>query len=676
MDNLKKLWAQYPDIRFCRVLANTKRPFEKDWPNKDYDFNTIKTHIENGENYGVLAGPGNLVIIDCDEVEVYDRVKDHLPESLTVKTGKGHHVYFFCEEIKEKIVLTAHDKHWGEVQSYGAMCVGPGSTHPSGSKYEILFTKAEGESEKTFHPIETISYPQLLNAVKPFDKESVEAEKSALFEQNNYDFDEVIIDDIKITDIWTTAGMKQQKGGEYYGEHPVHGSTTGMNFWLNPDKNTWKCFRCGTGGGALSAIAVAHGIMDCSECLPGALRDEKVKQAIEIAKEKGWGVSESLERPNLTNLGTIDMAEVSEKIKEKEKAKPKEMNLETRKFTDFRKLKKDNNYFVKGFILPKTVTMVYSPPGQFKSFLSLYLAMSISVGKSWLNLETKENNVLYLDAENNDQILKERMEGIFKGNGFEENEGGEPLPRLHIAKRVVLMDNKKNIHIGWVNALAKKIRDEKIKIVFLDTLHRYCGYDENSSDDVNKLYTEIFQPLIEEFGVSIVFLHHSSKAGGYRGSGDFLGMVDTAYSVTKAVGRPGDVQKGFTFRNEKNRAGEQELITGNIEFETIPGTRTEEDGKDNIIVRINATDAKKTEQQAAKEMIEDQQNNILSIFDEGVALKKAEIVSSLEAIGVSIPKSTFIRRMAELREQNKVLYNEKDRTYALFIWGQQKLDED
>jgi len=150
-------------------------------------------------------------------------------------------------------------------------------------------------------------------------------------------------------------------------------------------------------------------------------------------------------------------------------------------------------------------------------------------------------------------------------------------------------------------------------------------------------------------------------------------MVDTAYSVTKAVGRPGDVRKGFTFRNEKNRAGEQELITGNIEFETLEGTRTEEDGKDDILVKINATDAKKTEAQASKDLMDSQYENILSIFDDDIALKKAEIVSKLEAIGVTIPKSTFIRRMAELRTQNKLLYDEKARTYSLFIWGQREL---
>jgi len=496
-----ELWKKYPDIKFCRVRKHAKEPFEPGWQKKHYSFEEIIPFIEKGENYGVIAGSAGLAIIDCDKPGVLQKVQSSLPDTMTVKTRKGHHLYYFCDT--NKIVLNdANKKHWGEVQAGNTIVVGPGSIHETGVEYKII-------SEKEIKAITKLELENAIQSFLPPPKTTpAPTTKTPLFTQgtNNYNFDEVDIDLLKITDVWPiTEDMQQRANGDYVGSHPVHGSTGGKNFHINPDTNIWHCHRCGSGGGALSAIAVANGIVECGDVHAGTLRDDKAREAIKIAKENGWGISEP--KLDFKNL-------------DKTNSKSKEI-LETRTFSDFRNLKKDNNYFVKGFILPKTVTMIYSPPGQFKSFLSLYLGMCISVGKPWLNLETKEHNVLYLDAENNDQILKERMEGIFKGNGFEESKE-EPLPKLHIAKRVVLMDNKKNIHYGWVNALAKKIRDEKIKIVFLDTLHRYCGYDENSSDDVNKLYTEIFQPLIEEFGVSIVFLHHSSKAGGYRGRVIFL----------------------------------------------------------------------------------------------------------------------------------------------------------
>jgi hypothetical protein len=90
--------------------------------------------------------------------------------------------------------------------------------------------------------------------------------------------------EIDIRDVVGLSGLKR-RGDEYYGSHPVHGSTTKMNFWVNVKDNTWYCFRHSSGGGALDWLAVSEGIIDCSEA--GKLRGEKFKQALEIAKRRG-----------------------------------------------------------------------------------------------------------------------------------------------------------------------------------------------------------------------------------------------------------------------------------------------------------------------------------------------------------------------------------------------------
>ncbi|WP_292731210.1 hypothetical protein [Methanoculleus sp.] len=76
---------------------------------------------------------------------------------------------------------------------------------------------------------------------------------------------------LSITDVCTlTDGVRC--GDEIRGSHPVHGSTTGQNFAINPHENTWYCFRCGTGGGPVEWIAVEEEIVDCSEVRPGCLQ--------------------------------------------------------------------------------------------------------------------------------------------------------------------------------------------------------------------------------------------------------------------------------------------------------------------------------------------------------------------------------------------------------------------
>ena len=79
------------------------------------------------------------------------------------------------------------------------------------------------------------------------------------------------------------------KNGEFVGPHPVHGSSTGNNFSINVDKAIWHCFRCGTGGGPVSLIAMLNGLIRCSDSRPGSITNEIYQKVIQLAKEK-YGV--------------------------------------------------------------------------------------------------------------------------------------------------------------------------------------------------------------------------------------------------------------------------------------------------------------------------------------------------------------------------------------------------
>ena len=70
-------------------------------------FTEIKKWIEQGGNYGILGGYGDLIIIDADDEGLSQVIKEGLPNTFTVKTPlKGCHFYFYCKDIKKKIILT------------------------------------------------------------------------------------------------------------------------------------------------------------------------------------------------------------------------------------------------------------------------------------------------------------------------------------------------------------------------------------------------------------------------------------------------------------------------------------------------------------------------------------------------------------------------------------------
>lgn len=104
------------------------------------------------------------------------------------------------------------------------------------------------------------------------------------------------INSIPLTQVVSTSGLKK-KGKEYQGANVWHGSSTGMNFCLNTNKNVWHCFRCGSGGGVAKAIALNKGIIkSCDE----ELTPSQFKEVLEVARnEYGLKKPEKNESPEV-----------------------------------------------------------------------------------------------------------------------------------------------------------------------------------------------------------------------------------------------------------------------------------------------------------------------------------------------------------------------------------------
>lgn len=263
---------QVSGFRFILIRKGTKKPFEDKWQetaNYSFDNPKLLEHIEKNVNYGVLGGYGNLAIIDCDLLQAELAVEKNLPKTFRVRTGRGgSHFYFICKDLEKPIRLKdTHAGDIGDVQGKGKQVIGPGSLHENGKIYLV----------EDDIPIAETTAEQIKFALRDFliIKEKAEAP----LKKEHEDIE------LAITDVAPLSHMTKQ-GDEYFGEHPVHGSKNKMNFWVNPTKNTWHCFRHDTGGGSLSLIAVLEGIIDCGEATSGALRGDKFLQTIKVAQEK------------------------------------------------------------------------------------------------------------------------------------------------------------------------------------------------------------------------------------------------------------------------------------------------------------------------------------------------------------------------------------------------------
>jgi len=528
---------QRKEFRFVRNKPKSKEPIDEAWQttgNFDFDSPEIKEHLKQG-NVGIVCGINQLAFLDGDTQIIIELARRYLPPTMEIVSGnkckdnpKKQRTSFafyiknwFTE--KTKIIFTSEKfKDMGDLRFYRHQILIPPSIHPTRTQYKVIANREIAEVS--------------LEDILAYFKDYIKSEKEI----------EICKEDlgIAINKIVNLSSLNK-RGEEFFGTHPVHGSENGKNFWVNPSKGEWHCFRCGVGGGALSLIAVLEGIIKCHEAVKGGLRGEKFKETLKIAKEK---------------YGLKSIKPAVETINYNQKPELKD-------FLYFKNLKKDKRFLVQDFIFPKTLIMLFSPPAGFKSILALGMAIQITAGKTFLDLKTKKFPVLLCDKENSEQDIKDRWEKIRKGHGIRKEK--YPLWILQDGS----LDDKK-----FIEYLKQTIKEKKIKLLILDTLHRFSDYQENKADDINRIYTSVFQPIKENYDCSILFLHHTTKDGGYRGSSDFLGMVDCAYSLVRK-----GKSNSFELICEKNRRGEIEKRYGEIEFteDSIEIIHTKEEEKDN-----------------------------------------------------------------------------------------------
>ena len=237
------------------------------------DNSEIAKHISSGKNYGIMP-INNTVVFDCDTEEMYNAIPDEWKATLTCLTGRGQHLFFDCLDSPEKTKIPLSDPtkidpktgkpplQIGDIRSSGSTfyTVGAGSIHPDTKK---PYTWANANA-----PLITVKWADILtNVVQKFSaqppmKTSIPVSKSPSGIGGSLSAKL----GLRIEDFAMPVKAKKLPNGDIQGAHPIHGSTTGMNFAINPAKGVWHCYRCDSGGDALAWIAYAHCGVPEAEC--------------------------------------------------------------------------------------------------------------------------------------------------------------------------------------------------------------------------------------------------------------------------------------------------------------------------------------------------------------------------------------------------------------------------
>jgi len=140
MNEINTSQLQNEEFRFCKVEKDKKKPFEPNWNTEGYKFNdlTLLNHISLGGNAGIIAGLGNLRILDIDDKKLIKHFDKELSDTFAVETAnKNRHFYIISEYDKNHVLTNGA----GEFRAKNMMVLVPGCTIENNKEYKIINDK-------------------------------------------------------------------------------------------------------------------------------------------------------------------------------------------------------------------------------------------------------------------------------------------------------------------------------------------------------------------------------------------------------------------------------------------------------------------------------------------------------------------------------------------------------
>jgi len=205
------------------------------------------------------------------------------------------------------------------------------------------------------------------------------------------------------------------------------------------------------------------------------------------------------------------------------------------------------------------VCMIAGEPGVGKSWVLLDLAFCLASGRSkWLDhinvvdpesgrpiAELQEEKVwrpqrvLLIDEENNERLVRYRVQRLARGREMDAAELGQ-LPVRYLVENGLNLDDEN----AW-RRIGAEIKAFRPDWIMFDSLVRFHQRNENDNAAMSEFFMRRLRPLRQvasENGAGLVMLHHLRKVGGdqksksdwldrIRGAGDMRGWLDELWGL-------------------------------------------------------------------------------------------------------------------------------------------------
>lgn len=165
--------------------------------------------------------------------------------------------------------------------------------------------------------------------------------------------------------------------------------------------------------------------------------------------------------------------------------------------------------------------------GTGKSALMMQAAINWTLGQDFFGIKTSNGmkmRTLVIQAENDAGDVAESMQDQIDGLHLDEDQRNELKDRMFIYRESVATGRE------FGDVLRKLVIQHQATIAFVDPLMAFVGADISETAEAAKFLRHIIQPILNDTGVIVVFMHHTGKP---KSSKDKEGqtMADMAYQL-------------------------------------------------------------------------------------------------------------------------------------------------
>lgn len=227
------------------------------------------------------------------------------------------------------------------------------------------------------------------------------------------------------------------------------------------------------------------------------------------------------------------------------------------------------DYILDPLLSKGCIVQIQGTPKAGKSSFALMLALSCAIGR-WmagrLTFVGGPRRTLYISYEDSARRLKRRARSYLDAMGYRD---GFP-PTLLLFPRAPDLDLASKEGRA---KLDKIIRQNKIEVLFIDTLSWVAAGDENTKKDMQPVLATL-RYIAEEYGTAICIIHHTRKTSQ---SGDMAGVSERGRG-SSAIAAAADSILDFGSRVSPNHTLCKFISKDADEDEFIAVYKTQEDG--------------------------------------------------------------------------------------------------